>query len=110
MEGWGRLLDQIEDYFRTDPGTPSALKRCIFGEITLARTFLFFNDIRKINAYHLKAHELLEGRSAVANKDMMFTFGSPHCLYLFYREKGDLLGVTEFSAQAILPYQELSNG
>jgi LuxR family transcriptional regulator, maltose regulon positive regulatory protein len=110
MEGGGLLLDKIEEYFRSDPNTPPALKRRIFGEITLARSFLFFNDIRKINAYHLKAHELLEGRSAIANKEMMFTFGSPHCLYLFYREKGDLLGVTNFSAQAILPYQELSNG
>ena len=110
MEGGGRLLDQIEEHYRVDPDTPPALKRRIFGEITLARSFLFFNDIRQINSYHLKAHELLEGRSAIANKEMNFTFGSPHCLYLFYREKGDLLGVTEFSAQAILPYEELSSG
>jgi LuxR family transcriptional regulator, maltose regulon positive regulatory protein len=110
MEGGGRLLDKIEKHFRSDPDTPHAMKRRIFGEITLARSFLFFNDIRKINAYHLKAHDLLEGRSAIANKEMMFTFGSPHCLYLFYREKGDLLEVTEFSAQAIRPYLELSNG
>ena len=110
MEEGGRLLDRIEEYYRADGGISPALKRRIFGEITLVRSFLFFNDIRKINAYHLKAHDLLEGRSAIANKDMMFTFGSPHCLYLFYREKGDLSGVTEFSKQAILPYQELSNG
>ena len=110
MEGGSRLLDQIEEYYRDDRDISPALKRQILGEITLVRSFLFFNDIRKINTYHLKAHELLEGRSAIANKDMMFTFGSPHCLYLFYRDEGDLLGVTEFSAQAILPYQELSNG
>jgi hypothetical protein len=40
--GGARLLDQIEEYYRDDQATSPILKRRITGEITLARSFLYF--------------------------------------------------------------------
>jgi LuxR family transcriptional regulator, maltose regulon positive regulatory protein len=105
-----QLLEETENHYLNDPETSPDMKRRILGEITLVRSFSRFNDMREMTALHVQAHELLGGRSAIANREMVFTFGSPHVLYLFYREKGDLWGITEFSERAIRYYRELSDG
>jgi LuxR family transcriptional regulator, maltose regulon positive regulatory protein len=110
MEGGARLLDQIEQYYRDDQAVSLELKKRIFGEITLARSFLYFNDVQQMHLMHLKAHELLDGSSAIANKSMMVTFGSPHALYLYYRKEGELPEMLELFDCAFPYFQELANG
>ena len=105
-----RLLEEAENHYLNHQGISPEMKRKIMGEIILVRSFSCFNDMREMTAYHMKAHELLEGRSAIANREMIFTFGSPHALYLFYRDQGDLWGITTFSDQAIHYYGQLSGG
>lgn len=110
MKGGAGLLAQIEEYYRHDESICELLRQRIAGEIELARSFLFFNDLEKMHESQLKAHRLLEGSSSIANKDMMFTFGSPHTLYLYYREKGKLLWIVDY-LDIIFPYYcEVSNG
>ena len=109
MEG-ARLLEEIEAHYQQDKTITQELKQRILGEITLIKSFSCFNDMRAMTALHMQAHQLLKGRSSIANRDMIFTFGSPHALYLFYRDKGDLWGLTEYSERAITYYSELSNG
>lgn len=110
MEGGALLLSEIEAYYQNDSFTPPALKRRIAGEIELIRHFLVFNDVRKMSASHKKAYLLLDGSSRIANKDMMFHFGCPSQLYLYYREKGDMLGIVEFVESNFRYYEELSGG
>ena len=110
MEGGAGLLAEIEDYYRNDAALSPGLKRRIMGEIELARSFLCFNDLPKMHAGHLKAHELLDGSSAIANKEMLFSFGSPHMLYLYHREKGRLRWFVEYSAGVFPVYCEVANG
>lgn len=110
MEGGAALLAQIEEHYCRDESIPEGLKQRIAGEIELARSFLFFNDLEKMHESQLKAYRLLEGGSSIANKDMMFTFGSPHTLYLYYREKGKLRWIVDY-LDIIFPYYcEVSNG
>lgn len=110
MKGGAALLAQIEEHYRRDASIPEGLKQRIAGEIELARSFLFFNDLEKMHEAQLRAYRLLEGSSSIANKDMMFTFGSPHSLYLYYREKGKLLWIVDY-LDIIFPYYcEVSNG
>ena len=110
MEAGARLLSEIEAYYQNDSLTPPALKRRIAGESELVRSFLFFNDLRKMSASHVKAYALLDGSSYIANKDMMFNFGCPSQLYLYHREKGDMLGVVEFAESNFRYFEELSGG
>lgn len=110
MEGGARLLSEIEAYYQNDSLTPPALKKRIAGEIELIKHFLVFNDVRKMSASHKKAYSLLDGSSRIANKDMMFHFGCPSQLYLYYREKGDMPGIVEFVESNFRYYEELSGG
>jgi LuxR family maltose regulon positive regulatory protein len=90
LEGGMELMSQIEQYYKGAPDIPLELKKRIFGEIELSKSFVFFNDLEKMHKCHLKAYQLLNGSSVIANKEMTFTFGSPHTLYLYHREKGKL--------------------
>ncbi len=110
MEGGAKLLSEMEAYYQSDSLTPPAQKSRIVGEIELVRSFLFFNDLRKMHSCCLKAHTLLEGSSRVANKDMIFTFGCPSTLYLYHREMGGMLDVVEFAEGNFHHYEELSGG
>ncbi|MEG3071817.1 MAG: hypothetical protein RQM92_14145 [Candidatus Syntrophopropionicum ammoniitolerans] len=110
MEGGGRLLSEIETYYQNDSCTPPVLKKRIAGEIELIKHFLVFNDVRKMSAAHKKAYALLDGSSRIANKDMMFHFGCPSQLYLYHRERGDMLGIVEFVEGNFRYYEELSGG
>lgn len=110
MEEGAILLSQIEQYYQADPATPGALRKRILGEVELIKSFLFFNDVSKMHECHLKAHQLLDGHSSIANKNMIFTFGSPHTLYLYHREPGKLGWFAEYTKKAFSCYQEVSNG
>lgn len=110
MEEGAKLLAQIGQYYEEDDNTPPSLKRRISGEIELISSLLYFNDLQKMHVHQLKAHKLLDGSSSVMNKDMIFTFGSPHSLYLYYREKGEMLWTVDY-LDIIFPYfREVSNG
>lgn len=110
MREGAELLAQIGQYYQEDDSTPFGLKRRISGEIELISSLLYFNDLRKMHVHQLEAHKLLEGSSSVMNKDMIFTFGSPHSLYLYYREKGEMLWTVDY-LDTIFPYfREASNG
>lgn len=110
MEGGAQLLDEIEEYYKNDNLVSTVMKRRLAGEIELIRSFLYFNDLPKMHACCKKAYEFLDGSSLIANKDMIFTFGSPNTLYLYYREKGEMLRMVEFAEANYHHYEELSGG
>jgi LuxR family maltose regulon positive regulatory protein len=86
-------------------------KSRVLGEITLAESFLYFNDAIKMNEYQKKARILLAGSSSrIANPDAIFTFGSPHMLFLYHNNKNELLRLVEAIEKDINNYIFLSSG
>ncbi len=110
MQEGAELLAEIEAYYEKDTTLPPPLKRRIAGEVQLIRSLCCFNDLRKMHVHQLEAHRLLEGSSSVMNKDMIFTFGSPHSLYLYYREEGAMLWTLEYMDQVFFYFRETANG
>jgi len=109
-EDGARLLTQIKQYYRDNDHISPALKKQISGEIELIRAYIEFNDAVLMRERLKKAHETLEGHSLIANKDKIITFGSPHSLYLYYREKGQLLWTRECVEEMFPYYSEMAGG
>ena len=105
MEGGNRLLSEIERYYQNNRLTPSSMKKQIAGEAELIRMFLYFNDMSKMMTSAMKAHAMLNGSSCIANKDMMFNFGCPSQLYLYYRAK-EICKLVEFAENNYRYYEE----
>lgn len=104
------LLAEIELYYRNDNHIPPELKKRICGEIELIRAYTGFNDAALMREKLAKAHGILKGCSSIANKDKIITFGSPHSLYLYYREKGKLLWTRKCVEEMFPYYSEMASG
>jgi len=66
-------------------------KNFILGEINVIWTFIVFNDMDKMIMHNKKALEYFSGGcSCIVTRKKEFTYGSPHFLYSYYREKGKL--------------------
>ncbi len=64
-----------------------------------------------MSEYHKKAYNLFGGTSSrIANPDAVFTFGSPHTLYLYHKEEGTLLSLVELIENDNWYYTKASNG
>lgn len=109
-EEGARLLAEIERYYQDDNLISEEAKRRINGEIMLIRAYIDFNDAVLMREKMIKAHEMTGGKSFVANKDKIITFGSPHSLYLYYREKGKFLPTMKCVEEMFPYYSEMAGG
>ncbi|MGE4453288.1 MAG: LuxR C-terminal-related transcriptional regulator [Sphaerochaeta sp.] len=97
-------LESVQD------GLPEETVQSIEGEIALIRAYGVFNDAKRMAQYFHDAYRLLGGKSRIADKEKIITFGSPHALYLYHRKKGTL-EETMKAVQGMLPfYSEMAGG
>lgn len=106
-----RLLSELERYYNQgDSGLSSDMLRRIHGEIELIYAYISFNDAPLMRERFIRAYSLLGGHSHIANESKIITFGSPHSLYLYYRESGNLRNTTECVQDMFRYYTELAKG
>ncbi len=105
-----RLLTELKQYYESCSGLSSHMLRRIQGEIELIGAYIAFNDGPLMLERFKKAHALLDGHSQVANERKIITFGSPHSLYLYYREAGGLLRTKEHVQDMFQYYTEMAGG
>lgn len=105
-----RLLSELERYYERDAGLSADMLRRVRGEIKLINAYIAFNHGPLMVKNFKKAHALLDGRSDIANERKIITFGSPHSLYLYYREAGDARKAKEHVQDMFRYYTELAGG
>lgn len=104
------LLTELESYYQSDNSISSDMQQRISGEIELIKAYISFNDASLMREKLIKAHTMLNGISYIANKNKIITFGSPHSLYLYYREAGNLLKTKECVQDMFQYYTEMAGG
>ncbi|CAK7055769.1 MAG: HTH-type transcriptional regulator MalT [Desulfovibrio sp.] len=93
------------------PGTlPPQLRRRVKGELECIYAGTAFNDFRAIGEHHKNAHALLGGKSSIAHRDLIWTFGCPHLAFNYLREPGEYDALIGFSNDFWRFFQELSGG
>ncbi len=110
MQAGESLLSVTEAKYQSDNELSPEMKRRIRGEITLIRAYAAFNHVLIMCQRFKQAHALLDGQSWVANKNKIVTFGSPHILYLYHRDNGQLLRTVECLEELSPYYQDLAGG
>lgn len=104
-----RMLYEAKAYYESQHNLVD--KEQILGEIALAESILQFNDAPRMSEYQRKAYDLFGGTSSrIANATESFTFGSPHTLYLYHRERGRLLSLVETIEENTDYYTHVANG
>ncbi|MDX9872807.1 MAG: helix-turn-helix transcriptional regulator, partial [Clostridia bacterium] len=108
-EEGARMLYEAKVFYEAEQNLVD--KEQILGEIALAESVLQFNDAPRMSEYQKKAYDLFGGTSSrIANATESFTFGSPHTLYLYHRERGKLLSLVETIEENTDYYTHVSNG
>ena len=91
-------LERMEQYVQAS-GLNEGYKNFLLGEINVVRTFAVFNDLEAMVRCNERALEYFSGGcSCIVTRRKEFTFGSPHLLYSYYREKGALRRTAEYLA------------
>lgn len=105
-----RLLKEMEDYFlNTEMDEDS--RNFILGEIYIIWPFVVFNDFEKMVMYNKIAEKYLNGNcSCIVTRNKEATFGSPHFLYIYYREQGKLKETTKLITENFFRFPLVSDG
>ena len=103
------LKDEIESSIE-ESSLPMDEKNALKGEIQLILSFLQYNRIDNMSAYHRKAYDLLKGPAKLINIKSTWTFGSPSILFLYWRESGKLDDELRQMDECMPIYYRLTNG
>lgn len=110
MAEGARLLTKIEDHYESETDLDPEMKRRIWGEIELIRSYVEFNHAEAMFNKMKSAYTALAGRSSIAHRNKVISFGSPHSMYLFYREKGKLESTMSCLINMFPYYSEMADG
>lgn len=92
-------LDQLEQYYQNRIDISDKEKNHILAEILCVRKFTAFNRLSQMHAYNEQITRLLDGQhSSIMLQVNEFTFGSPHYLYIYFRDAGTLKELVALSA------------
>lgn len=102
-------LHSIEACYLTKSDLTESERRRILAEILCVRKFTAFNRLPEMHAYNEKIAALLENNqlSVIQNKDE-FTFGSPHYLYIYFRDAGSFRTIASLAQESV--HVHFSNG
>jgi ATP-dependent transcriptional regulator len=107
---WTERLDELEQYYESKIYIDKSTKNRILGEILIIRKFTLFNHLEQIKESNNEIIRLLDGRNSyIALQENVFTFGSPHYLYLYYRDKGSFKSIADILSLEV-GYAKFSNG
>lgn len=104
------LLREAEERFAEEVGIPPATMRRIKGEILLIRGIQAFNDLFAMRDIHKDAHELLDGRSSISHRRLIWTFSCPHAVFLYLREPGSYQRIVDLVENNLHYYQDMADG
>lgn len=105
-----RMISEITEYYMNNEEISDSTKRHILGEIELIKSYIGFNNVSEMHKRMKESHRLLNGSSSIANKGKIITFGSPHIVYLYYKEYGKMRWTVEVLEQLFPYYSEMAGG
>lgn len=104
-------LDELKAVYESAEDLPEEKKNRVLAEISGLRIFAAFNDVKKMLACVKEASQLLGGGASVLfKKENEFTFGSPHFLYLYYRQAGRFKETADIFADYFPDMEGFFNG
>lgn len=110
-EDGSRRLDELQEHYQGTERVHPSLRNRILAEISIVQVFAVFNDVEKMVACTNEASRLLDGgQSSLLQRQAEFTFGSPHLLYSYYKERGHLEQTTDALAAGLPAFARVTDG
>ena len=106
-----KKLETLENTYEEMEGLDEERQNRIIAEILIIKKFTIFNYIDPDNQYNRNILRLLNGKqSYIAQRENEFTFGSPHLLYIYFREQGTFRETSRQAGISFTSYSQFANG
>lgn len=109
VELYGRLCAEMKGLLE-NCDMEENLRRSLLGELYLAQSFGFYNDIEEMGKDHSRAYDLLGPKSVLFRPDSPWTFGWPSVLGMFHSAGGELDNELEKMDLWLPRYNTLTSG
>jgi len=104
-------IDDLEAHYLSLTTIEKKRQERVLAEILIIRKFTVFNQIEASTVMNDRILMLLGGeQSYIMKRDNEFTFGSPHLLYLYFRDPGTFLRTTELIEKKFPVYSQYADG
>lgn len=104
-------LEKIQYFYEDINNVEDGYRNRILAEILIVKKFSVFNNLEKMCINSDKARSLLKGKqSYMMSREDEFTFGSPHLLYIYFRDEGTLKKVLGIVVDRMPLHAKMANG
>jgi len=104
-------LETLKKTYEEMEGIDEEYRSRIIAEIMIINKFTVFNHINPDDRDNRNIQSLLKGRqSYIAKRENEFTFGSPHLLYIYFRDQGTLKEIAKQGAVSFTTYSQFADG
>lgn len=106
-----KKLEALKKTYEELEGIDEEYRNRIIAEILIINKFTIFNHIDPDDQYNRNILGLLRGKqSYIAQRENEFTFGSPHLLYIYFRDQGALKEISEQGSISFTSYSQFADG
>ena len=111
MAACSEQLDNLKKAYEDMENIDETYKNRILAEILILRRFISFNAISPSNECNDEILMLLNGQqSYIMHRENEFTMGSPHLLYVYFRDKGSFKELSKLAIERFSTYAAFANG
>ncbi len=106
-----KKLETLMKTYEKMEGIDEEYRSRIIAEILIINKFTIFNYLDPGDRYNRNILSLLKGKqSYIAQRDNEFTFGSPHLIYIYFREQGTFREISRQAAISFTSYSQFADG
>ncbi len=104
-------LDDLKKAYESMENIDETYRNHILAEILIFKRFTSFNVLEPSEEVNNEILRLLNGQqSYIMNRDNEFTMGSPHLLYVYFRDRGNFRQTSQLAIERFSTYTSFANG
>lgn len=104
-------LEELKKVYEDMTPIDETYRNRIIAEILIFKRFTSFNTIEPTGERNAEILRLLNGhQSYIMSRENEFTLGSPHLLYVYYRDSGTFKHIAQLAAERFTTYTSFANG
>ena len=106
-----RQLDSLKKAYEDMENIDEDYRSHIIAEVLIFKRFTSFNVINPSGEQNAEILRLLNGQqSYIMSRENEFTMGSPHLLYVYFRDQGTLLQISQLAIERFTAYASFAGG
>ncbi|AGY74623.1 LuxR C-terminal-related transcriptional regulator [Clostridium autoethanogenum] len=111
VEDCAQRLDRLQQFYSEIEVINDNYRNHIIAEILIVKKFTVFNHAEEMIVNNHKIIELLNGKqSYIMLRENEYTFGSPHLIYIYFREQGTLKEILYTITKKFSLHAKIANG